>query len=72
MNDFNMNLRAPAMIGLYFIRQLEPDYLWNKYENIYYQICKDFDLVPTQSIYLALQNNQPVGLSPLIRYVAEK
>jgi len=72
MNDFNMNLRAPTMIGLYFIRQLPPDYLWKKYGNIYNQVCKDFNLTPTASIYLALRNNQPVGLSPLIRYVAEQ
>jgi len=71
MNDFNMNLRAPAMIGLHFLRNLNPDYLWNTYGNIYFKICKDFDLEPTKSIYLALKNNQPVGLSPLIRYVAE-
>ena len=70
-NEFKMNLRAPVMIGLHFIRQLPPDYLWNKYGKIYYQICKDFELDPTQSIYLALRNGEPVGLSPLIRYVAE-
>jgi hypothetical protein len=72
MNDFNMNLRAPAMIGLHFLRNLPPDYLWNTYADIYYKVCKDFDLTPTKSIYLALKGNQPVGLSPLIRYVAEQ
>ena len=72
MNDFNMNLRAPAMIGLHFLRNLEPDYLWNTYGNLYYKICKDFNLTPTNSIYLALKDNHPVGLSPLIRYVAEQ
>ena len=72
MNDFNMNLRAPVMIGLHFLRNLPPDYLWNTYGDIYYKICRDFDLTPTKSIYLALQNNQPVGLSPLIRYVAQQ
>jgi hypothetical protein len=72
MNDFNMNLRAPVMIGLHFLRNLSPDYLWNTYGDIYYKICRDFDLTPTKSIYLALQNNQPVGLSPLIRYVAQQ
>jgi hypothetical protein len=71
MNDFNMNLRAPAMIGLHFLRNLQPDYLWNTYGDIYYTICKDFNLTPTKSIYLALQDNQPVGVSSLIRYVAE-
>lgn len=72
MNDYNMNLRAPAMIGLHFLRNLSPDYLWNKYGNAYYKICKDFDLTATNSIYLALRNTQPVGLSPLIRYVAKQ
>lgn len=72
MNDFNMNLRAPAMIGLHFIRNLPPDYLWNTYGNVYYKICEDFNLTPTKSIYLALQNNHPVGLSPLIRHVTNQ
>ena len=73
MNDFNMNLRAPAMIGLYFVRNLPVDYLWNVYGDIYYKICNDFNLTPTKSIYLALNSDsQPVGLSPLIRYVAKQ
>lgn len=69
MNDFNMNLRAPAMIGLHFIRNLPVDYLWSTYSNQYYKICKDFNLVPTKSIYLALRNGIPVGVSPLMRYL---
>lgn len=72
MNNFNMNLRAPAMIGLHFLRNLEPDYLWNKYGDIYYKVCRDFYLTPTKSIYLALKNGHPVGVSPLIRLVAEQ
>jgi hypothetical protein len=72
MNDFNMNLRAPAMIGLHFLRNLPSDYLWDTYGDTYYKVCKDFNLAPTNAIYLALQNNQPVGVSPLIRHVAEQ
>jgi len=69
MDDFNMNLRAPAMIGLHFIRNLPADYLWNKHSNSYYKVCADFALTPTKSIYLALRNGIPVGVSPLIRYL---
>jgi hypothetical protein len=69
MNDFNMNLRATAKIGLHFIRNLESDYLWNKHGARYYKVCDDFELTPTKSIYLALQDNIPVGVSPLIRYL---
>ena len=69
MNDFNMNLRAPAMIGLHFIRNLPADYLWNTHGEQYYKVCSDFDLTPTKSIYLALRDGHPVGVSPLIRYL---
>lgn len=69
MNDFNMNNRALAMIGLHFIRNLPPDYLWNKHGDNYYKVCKDFNLIPTKSIYLAIKNGYPVGVSPLLRYL---
>lgn len=69
MNDFNMNLRATAKIGLHFLRNFEPDYLWQTHGERYRKVCEDFNLAPTKSIYLALQNDQPVGVSPLIRYL---
>lgn len=69
MNDFSMNNRALSMIGLHFIRNASIDYLWNTHADRYYKVCKDFDLVPTKSVYLALRNGQPVGVSPLIRYL---
>jgi hypothetical protein len=69
MNDFNMNNRALAMIGLHFVRNFEPDYLWNTHKERYFKVCKDFGLTPTSSIYLALKDSNPVGVSPLIRYL---
>ena len=69
MNDFRMNNRALVKIGLHFLRKFSPDYLWNTHGSNYYKVCKDFDLTPTKSIYLALQNGQPVGVSPLLRYL---
>jgi len=69
MNDFHMNNRALAMIGLYFIRNLSPDYLWNTHGDRYDKICRDNHLTPTKSIHIAMRNNQPVGISPLIRFL---
>ena len=69
MNDFHMNLRVPAMIGLHFVRNLEADYLWTTHQHRYEKICKDFNLVPTNAIHLALKDGHPVGVSPLIRYL---
>ena len=68
-NEFRMNLRAPVMIGLHFLRNLPADYLWAKHGERYYKVCQDFNLTPTKSIYLALDGNRPVGVSPLIRYL---
>lgn len=71
MNDFNMNCRALAKIGLHFLREFPSDYLWNTHGERYYKVCKDFDLTPTKSIYLAQRNGEPVGVAPLIRYLEE-
>lgn len=72
MNDYRMNNRALSIIGIHFLNNLEPDYLWNTYGETYYKICRDFNLVPTKSIHLALKDSIPVGLSPLIRHVTEQ
>jgi hypothetical protein len=71
MNDFHMNNRALAMIGLHFIRNLPPDYLWLTYGEHYYKVCRDFNLLPTRSIHLAIKDGHPVGVSPLIRYLEQ-
>lgn len=71
MNDFNMNCRVLSKIGLHFIRKFPTDYLWNTYGELNAQVCKDFGLTPTHSIYLALKNGEPVGIAPLIRHLAE-
>jgi len=71
MNDFNMNCRVLSKIGLHFIRKFSTDYLWNTYGELNAQVCKDFGLTPTHSIYLALKNGEPVGIAPLIRHLAE-
>lgn len=69
MNDFRMNNRALAMIGLHFVRHLPSDYLWKTHGTRYNRVCYDFNLMPTNSIYLALNKGEPVGISPLIRYL---
>ena len=69
MNDFHMNNRALVIIGLYFLRNLQPDHLWTTHKDRYEKICKDFNLEQTNSIYIALKDKNPVGISPLIRYL---
>jgi hypothetical protein len=69
MNDYNMVNKSPTIIGQFFLENLEPDHLWNTHYKNYDKICRDFKLTPTKSIYIALDNNQPVGISPLIRYL---
>jgi hypothetical protein len=72
MNDFHMNCRVLAKIGLHFVQKFPSDYLWNTYGHLNQQVCNDFNLTQTNSIYLALRDNQPVGIAPLIRHLAEK
>ena len=69
MNDFHMNNRVLAMVGLHFLKNTEPGHLWNTHLERYNKICKDFDLEETNSIHLAKKDGQVVGISPLIRYL---
>jgi hypothetical protein len=69
MNDFHMLLRAPIMIANHFLSNFQSDYLWNKHGDNYFKLCQDFNLSPTPAIHIALRDNQPVGLSPLLRYL---
>lgn len=69
MNDFHMNNRIPIMVANHFLKNLDPDHLWKTHGDHYLKICQDFDLRPTKSIHLALRNNQPVGVSSLLRYL---
>lgn len=72
MNDFNMNCRSLAWMGLHFLRSLEPDYFWMRYEEAYDKVCLDFNLEPTNVIHLALQNGNAVGIRPLLRYLEDR
>ena len=69
MNNFNMNIKATAMIGNHFLSNFEPDYLWNMHGDNYYKLCRDFSLSPTTAIHIAMQDGRPVGVSPLLRYL---
>lgn len=67
MNSFNMNSQALVSMGIKFIDTFGPEYFWKKYEDEYYQVCRDFKLEPTKAIHLATHNGHPVGIRPLIR-----
>ena len=69
MNDFHMLVRAPVMIANHFLSNFQSDYLWNTHGDNYFKICQDFNLTPTPAIHIAMCDNQPVGLSPLLRYL---
>lgn len=69
LNQANMMHKQLLIKTLEYFNKFEPDYFWNKYENSYYKVCKDFDLEPTKVISLAKQNEKLVGLRPLIRSI---
>ena len=72
MNDFHMNCKSLIWIGLKYMENFEPGYLWKKYGNHYNQIIKDFDLRPTKTIHLALKDGMPAGIRSLLLYLKYK
>jgi hypothetical protein len=72
MNEFNMNCKSLVLIGLQYMNQFEPGYLWKKYEKHYNKIINDFSLQPTKALHLARRNNEPVGIRPLLLHLEYK
>lgn len=69
MNDFVQIPAESVAVGLYFLKNVPPNYLWNTYEKQYNKICQDFNLTPTNSIHLAMCGADAVGVEALIRYL---
>jgi len=69
MNDFVQIPAQNVAVGLFFLKNIKPDYLWLTHVFHYNKICKDFDLTPTDSIHLALKDGHAVGVEALLRYL---
>jgi hypothetical protein len=70
MNDFHMQNRILSMMANHILKNVDSDYLWNRYGKVNEKICKDFNLIQSNAIHVAWTNQKTlVGLSPLIRYL---
>ena len=67
INKFNMNQQPLMYIGMRFMHEFGPEYFWKKYEKKYFKVCQDFNLKPTKTVHLALENGKPVGVRSLLR-----
>jgi hypothetical protein len=54
--------------GAYMIQNIPRDYTWNTYNNTHYDVCKEFNLIPSKIIHVAKrpETNEVVGIGDLI------
>jgi hypothetical protein len=69
MNDYIQIPAENVSVGLYFLKNIKPNHLWNKHEQQYLRVCRDFNLMPTDSIHLATKGTTMVGVEAVIRYL---
>lgn len=69
INDFQMIPNIIVSVAHYFLDNIEVDHLWIEHERRYEKICNDFNLMPTSSIHVALDNGKNVGICDLLRYL---
>lgn len=71
MNDFSMVQQALLEIGIRFMQTYNSERFWHEYAYKYEKVCKDFDLIPTKCIHLAMKEIDgqlhPRGVRPLLR-----
>ena len=71
MNDFGYNNVSDMWIGLHMIEKFGPDFWWKNYSNEYYQVCKDFELTPSNAINIALRDGTPVSIRTPLRMLID-
>lgn len=60
MNKFNMIPEVVVRIGISALNTVPVDYLWNKYEKQYQQICRELFLRPTNIIHAAFSIDRKI------------
>jgi hypothetical protein len=60
MNKFNMLPEAVVRIGISALNTVPVDYLWNKYEKQYQQICRELFLRPTKIVHAAFSIDRKI------------
>ena len=60
MNKFNMIPEAVVRIGMSALNTVPIDYLWNKYEKQYQQICRELFLRPSKIIHAAFSIDRKI------------
>lgn len=76
LNDFNMHIHVLMWYGIKFIEQFGSDYMWNKYGQLYEEVCAGLKLNPTMAIHLAREqdshgNFHTVGLRSVLRELGD-
>lgn len=70
MNDYIQTHSQSVVIGNYMLEHLNFDHLWDDNEENYSKICQDFNLIETDTIHIALQQDgSNLGIAPLLRYL---
>ena len=77
INNFRLYIHSSLWIGLKFMEKFSPDYLQQKYYDSYKEVCKNLDLKPSSTIFVAYEkssngNYYPVGLRPILRWISEQ
>ena len=69
-NHHNMYNTSLIKIAYHYIKEFDIDYLWNKYENIYQQICRETLTMPTDVVWLGKDiRGQLVGMADALQGV---
>lgn len=71
MNNFGYNNVSDMWIGLQMIEKFGVDFWWKNYSKEYYQVCKDFNLTPSNAINIAYRDGKPISIRTPLRMLID-
>lgn len=69
MNDYIQINTYSVVVGNYFLKNISPDHLWKTHGVNHFKICSDFGLIPSDTIHMATEHGQVVGIAPLLKHL---
>ena len=71
MNKFGYNNVSDMWIGCHMIDTFGVDFWWKNYSSKYHDVCKDFDLIESDSINIAFKDNIQVSIRTPLRLLID-
>jgi len=58
LNEVNMQNKYSMSLGLHYMENFSPDYMWEKYGNAHHEVCNELDIYVTDTVIFGISTDE--------------